>query len=366
MSTISIEKNNLRAVIQAIRKEIELNAHVTLNLNILNVHIEPKPKETGPITDPTRLLPDKFHSETVFDIIARAQKDPWVNLKDAAIELKVHYNTLRKYARFGLIDVEGNQYFGGWSLKRSELERMKSNPDWLKEFQEQIKNKPYPIEEDIFYKKRLEILQEIEDLHKYREPLNPRYAIRHYKGLYQRARRYFGSWYNAIERTGIHYSQVYKKWDSPTGMRGRSSMTKEEWELKRDSLLLKIKKLKEQGLLDNKARRKLDPAVRDYFSGWKNIPDYFEVKHLETNRKKEQILSEVRKLYNQGVPLNFSNMLKNHCRLLGITQYYFGNWPNAIREAGLDYSKIRIRHRKTKKERGLEEENNVQSELLCV
>ncbi len=369
MKTMTIERNGITFTIQATQQEIDLNQHITLIANVLNVQVTPRPKEPTIITDPARLLPDNFHSESIQEVIARAQKDPPLSLYDVAKKLGVHYNTIHKYCRFGLIEVEGDQRFGGWYIKKSEFERIKSNPNWLKEFQEVIKNKPYPSEEDIFYKKRLEILQEIEDLHKYREPLNPSYAIKHYKGLYQRARRFFGSWYNAIERTGIHYSQVYKKWNTSSAFRGRQKMSDEEMQLRGEMLLSKIKNLIKEGQLDYKTRRKLDCLIHSYqLGGWRSIYESLGLKYVEmklgkvyTRRTKENIIADIRNLYNQGVSLKYINMVKNHCALLGAARQKFGNWPNAIKEAGLDYSKIRIRNRHIGTGR-----KNVQSEPLFV
>lgn len=311
---------------------------------------ELRAKQRVPITDPSRLLEDFIHKETVQEIIARAQKDPWLSVRDTAEELGVHFNTIYKYIRFGLIEAKGDRYFGGSCIKQSEVERIKSNSNWLKEFGEIAKDKPFPTPLDIFYKKRMEVFEEIEDLSKYREPLNPVSVKKNHPRLYYRARKYYGSWHKAIEGVGLHPSQVYKNWKPLKWVvPQKPKMTDEEKELKRELLLLKIKNLFKEGRFDNKTRRKFDNAVWNYFGGWKKIYVVLGIKRIR-KRTKKNIVAEIQSLYNRGIRLSFTNMIKNHCALLSSACIYFGNWPNAIKAAGLDYSKIRIRNRRARKE----------------
>lgn len=372
MPTISIEKDNLRAVIQAIRKEIELNSHVTLNLNILNVHIEPKPKEPEIITDPGRMLPDKFHSETVYDIIARTQKDPLLGYKEVANELKVGPQTIRKYCKLGLIEGEHDggrdQTSLGWFIRRSEAEKIKSNPNWLKEFQAAAKNKPYLDPSDIIYSKRVEILHEIEDLRRFREPLNPGNPTKHHKALYARARRYFGSWLNAITVAGIHPSQVYKRWDKSYGFKGRKPLSESKKRERANDLLQKISRWHIEGKLDYRRRRKFDYLVWFYFGGWREVYKLLGLKTFDKKngrhaqiRTRENIIEEIQNLRKMGAPLNYKFMYKTQRALLKAAEKKFrGSWSTAVRAAvpEIDYSKVRLIKERSKE--------NIVAEILSL
>jgi site-specific recombinase XerD len=64
--------------------------------------------------------------------------------------------------------------------------------------------------------------------------------------------------------------------------------------------------------------------------------------------KKEDVLLEIKKIYNQGVRVNCGYMFKNHFALVIAARHYFKNWANAVKQAGLDYSKIRVIRRNAK------------------
>ena len=264
MIAIATREQDLKDIVNALRQEIKVEGSNVI-INILSIE-PPKPK---PITDPRRLLVEK--RESMQEFMARVNKDRWRDLREVAEELGVHYNTIRKYCHFGLIEAEGDQYFGGWAVKQSELERIKSNPNWLREFQEAIKNKPMPDKTEIFHRRRVEIMDEIERLHRDHEPLNPKYAMKHYKGLYQRARRYFGGWVIAIKICNIDFSQVYKKFNSPSGFRGRPKMTEERKQLNKEILILRIRSLVSEGKLTTQMKRKLDHPVINYIGGWTRL-----------------------------------------------------------------------------------------------
>jgi hypothetical protein len=347
MATITIEKENLRAVVEAIHKEIELNSHITLNFNFVNVQVGPRPKE--PITDPSRLLIEK--KESMQDFMARINKDPWLSFREVALELGVCAQIIVKYCRYGLIEGE-NSNVGGWFIRESELKRLKENKNWLKEFQELAKNKPLPDKSEIFHKRRVEIMSEIEWLHREHEPLNPKYAMKHYKGLYSRARRYFGSWFNAISVTGIHPSQVFIHWDKSYGFKGRKPLSDSQKRSRADELLQRINRLLIENKLDCSKRRKLDYKVWFYFGGWREVYKLLGLKTFDRKdgrhaqiRTRKNIIEEIQELYRSGTPLNYKSMYKTHRALLKAAEKKFrGSWSAAVRAAvpDIDYSKVRL------------------------
>ena len=260
MIGIATKQENIRDIINALRQEIKTEGS-NVTINILSISEPPKPRY---ITDPRRLL--EFKPESIQQIIARTSKDPFLSTRDAEKELGVSYNTIIKYLKFGLIEGEHDITLG-WHIRQSEVNRLKENPNWLKEFRELARNKPLPDKSEMFHKKRVEVMDEIEGLWRDHFPLNPRYANKHYGGLYQKARRYFGSWAIAIKICGIDFSQVYKS----MGVKGRPKQTEEQRYLKKYLLFMELNKLAEMGLLNAEAKNRLRSKVREYIGGWKKI-----------------------------------------------------------------------------------------------
>jgi hypothetical protein len=362
MKTITIERNGVSFTIQATQQEVDLNEHISFITNILNVQVNPKPKEPEIITDPRYMLPDKLHSETVQDIIARTKKDPWIDYTEVARELRVSPQTIIRYCRHGVIegDHDGRQDSGsrGWFVRQSEVDRLKTNPNWLKEAQEFVKNKPEPTPSDIIYKKRIEILHEIDTLRKFREPLNPGYADRYYKGLYGRARRYYGSWLNAITVAGIHPSQVYKRWNKSYGFKGRKPLSDSQKRNRADELLQRINRLFVGNKLDYSKRRKLDYNVRFSFGGWRELYKLLGLKTFDKSdktirkiRTRENIIEEIQGLQKQNIPLNYKFIYQQHRSLLKAAEKKFrGSWSAAVRVAipGIDYSRVQLRKKRSR------------------
>ncbi len=264
MIGIATRQQDLKCIIETIRGEIK-NEGQNITINVFSV--EPKPRHPEPITDPRRLLP--FKVESVSEIITRTQRDPWVHFNEAAKELGVTDQTLRKYGRFKCFECNMDPITGGY-LKRSELERIKKNPTWLKDFRAIAKDKPHPATpSDRRYKKRIEIMEEVEQLLKFKEPLNPNYLLKHHAKLYRDGSRYFGSWSVLLRTMYIDPSQVYKYWPREPG--GRPKLSEQQKALRRFQLFQEIRALRDAGIFSGRHRGRLDYQVRKYIGGWTKL-----------------------------------------------------------------------------------------------
>ncbi|MDH7569905.1 MAG: hypothetical protein QHJ73_10000 [Armatimonadota bacterium] len=56
---------------------------------------------------------------------------------------------------------------------------------------------------------------------------------------------------------------------------------------------------------------------------------------------KDEIAMEIRGLYLDGEPLNYTAVEKNHTALLRAACRYFGSWKDAVEFAGIDYGEVR-------------------------
>lgn len=66
---------------------------------------------------------------------------------------------------------------------------------------------------------------------------------------------------------------------------------------------------------------------------------------------KELIIKNIIRLEKQGEDLTSSNIKQIDSPLVGAAVSYFGNWGNAVREAGLDYDKVRKKAKAVRKEK---------------
>lgn len=366
MINIAIKEENLKEALnlfkEALKQELQNEGKITTNIfSILagsknETNSNTTFKRNGIKINFSDLFKDDTALEAIQELVKTTQENSWVNVKEASKILGVHPDTLGRYVRFGLVKTDGDKpvYRDGWHIKRSEIERVKSDPDWLKKFRNYIKQKPIPVKENILSKKREEIIKEIEDLYKHGESLNPMYVIKHRKGLLQRARRYFGSYRKAILSTQVRPNDIYLKLGRKNASETYESKSfAKADEQKRSILLDKIKNLIKSGRLDYKTKRKLDGMVCGYLGGWENVYRLPEIRQLlleerqsKLGKIEKDIIFRIQQLYSQGTPLYRTYMVKNYSTLFWQAVVHFKGYQNAIKEAGLDYSKIRKERKK--------------------
>ncbi len=156
------------------------------------------------------------------------------------------------------------------------------------------------------------------------------------------ARNRFGSWRKAIHAAGLDYSKIQKKHHI------RWSKSKIADEIKRRHAKgLSIKGGDVRGIA-------LYVAALRHFgkNGWakaRTLAGFSSIDPRPWQKwKRENVVSEILALHKAGISLNTAHITQypELERLRTAGRKIFGSWGKAVSAAGLDYSKIRVMHRK--------------------
>jgi hypothetical protein len=152
-------------------------------------------------------------------------------------------------------------------------------------------------------------------------------------GLGGAARRYFGSWEEAVEAAGLNYSKI-----NPFKDRSRRALASElrRWVKKHGPLSWTDMNTRDVALLSSVNRRfgSLEQAAKSL-----RLP-YRSLMPLWT---KDRIKKAIRKRYRQKLPLRSGAVKPDDSALFAAARRYFGSWTKALRAAGYTYGKIKER-----------------------
>jgi len=151
------------------------------------------------------------------------------------------------------------------------------------------------------------------------------------------SRKYFGSWRAAVEAAGFNYDEILqvKRWS-------------------KERVLEEIRQLYEKGedLRPSAVARlcqTLLMAARKFFGGWReaviaagiDYDSYISQKRTSrVEQDKQQIINEIRRLYQEGRIDELSGAWRYHLSLFRKARHRFGSWRKAIEAAGLDYHEV--------------------------
>ncbi|MCE0496828.1 MAG: hypothetical protein LV481_02615 [Methylacidiphilales bacterium] len=187
------------------------------------------------------------------------------------------------------------------------------------------------------------VSDEIRIWHESGKPLYSHYMRQNYQELLAAGIRYFGTWRAAIEATGIPYDSVrkYRDWS-----KGRIIETIQR--LEKDGVDLSFR-----SMMLSKYAPMVYAAIRsNHFGSWKEALSAAGLAPEEIYRYRswddESILSEIRRLKEQGADLSSKKMDETANPLIATARRRFGNWGTAVERAGIDYNSIRRRRRWTR------------------
>ena len=152
--------------------------------------------------------------------------------------------------------------------------------------------------------------------------------------LYSAALRHFGSLENALEEAGL----------------GRSDYEMSTWT--DESVDADIQRLIDEKqhlsmVSVNKKYPSLVKAVRYRYGSWYDALPRFGVDpskvRVRTHRTTDELLDELRSIYESGKPVHCSAMQKSHLRLRSALIKRFNGYDNALRAAGLDPAEYRLK-----------------------
>lgn len=170
------------------------------------------------------------------------------------------------------------------------------------------------------------------------ENLNYAHVAQEEVALLRAATRYFGSWREAIEYSGLNYDDIrrYKTWN-------------------RDRILERIRELHDKGedLSWRHVSTQIDPQLaaaatkRKHFGSWRSAVsaaglDYGQIRRYR-EWDEETIKHKLLELYDEGIDLNAKHMEEYDITLITAARRRFDSWDKALTAAGLDYKKIVLR-----------------------
>jgi hypothetical protein len=184
------------------------------------------------------------------------------------------------------------------------------------------------------------IILEIRRLQRQGVDLSHSAAKRRHQYLVVAARRteHLGSWRAAVQAAGFDYGAVSKH---------------ESWT--KDKIVARIRELQRRGgALSHQEAKQSQPSLVSaassprFFGSWARAVDAagLDYDSVRKTRRwtKDRIVQTIRKLYQEGRPLNNSSMRRIGYRgMMAAARRpaFFGSWEAAIRAAGLDYDQIR-------------------------
>ncbi len=185
-----------------------------------------------------------------------------------------------------------------------------------------------------------EIAMEIRSLFLDGEELNYTSVEKNHLALLRAACRYFGSWKDAVEFSGLDYAKIrkYKAWT-------------------KNKIVDRIKELhrREVDLSWRNVSTKVDPALAaaavrpNRFGGWRAALEAAGLDYDEIRRYREWdetlVIQEVRDLHEAGGACNSRDVQENVPPLFHAARRRFDNWDSTLEAAGLDADTIRKRPR---------------------
>ncbi len=180
------------------------------------------------------------------------------------------------------------------------------------------------------YKKwsREEVIKTIREFRRQGLPLNLGYVARRNYSLAYAARKYIGSWEEAIRMAGLDYEEIKRKniWQP-------EAIKKKIRELAREKKPLNVSYAEHHygGLVG---------AAVNFFGSWRKAIEsagfnYDKIKK-QRNWSEEKVIKEIRKLHRQGVNLKTTREVRRIFRTLHAAAIrYFRSWRAAVAASGI-------------------------------
>ena len=175
------------------------------------------------------------------------------------------------------------------------------------------------------------------------QALYSHYMRQNYQELLAAGIRYFSTWRAAVESAAIPYDSVrkYRDWSKERIVETIQRLEKEGVDLSFRSMML------------SKYASMVYAAIRpNHFGAWKDALSAAGLAPEEIYRYRswddETIISEIRRLNDEGADLSSKKMDETSNQLIATARRRFGNWGTAVERAGIDYSTIRRRRRWTR------------------
>jgi hypothetical protein len=159
--------------------------------------------------------------------------------------------------------------------------------------------------------------------------LNSGHIARTYPAVAYAGRKYFGSWERALTAAGLDYSRIRRKsfWNRPRVVERIRELSRA-----RQPLYVSAAERKYGGLVG---------AATVYFGSWRRAIQAAGLDYLKIKRQREWskklIVSEIRRLQREGLPLGTTIPVRAKYRILHAAAVrYYGSWAAAMKAAHLE------------------------------
>ena len=179
------------------------------------------------------------------------------------------------------------------------------------------------------------VVSRIKERRRAGESLRYRDVEREDCGLLNAARRYYSSWNDALRAAGVDPEKT-------------SAVV--HWSRKR--IVAEIKALqKARKPLNTASMRTINSgllsAARRHFGAWERALKAAgcDVSRIRKRRDwdRRSVAAEIRRLRKRGESLNVATARETHSGLVWAARHYYGTWDRALKAAGMDPKKIRLR-----------------------
>lgn len=181
------------------------------------------------------------------------------------------------------------------------------------------------------------VIEKIRDRSERGLPLNSDAIVHGDEPLMGAARRYFGSWGNAMREAGFD-PEVHRKVSEPT----------KRWD--KATIIANIRELASRGVeLNAHSVKRVDPklvgAGTTHFGSWGKAIEAagfdYEAVRKTAKWSEDDVIATIQSAHKANADLSDNTASALNPGLYGAAYHYFGSWPNAVEEAGIDYELVR-------------------------
>jgi hypothetical protein len=171
-------------------------------------------------------------------------------------------------------------------------------------------------------------------MHRRREPLNPTHLRSTRPYLFRVCGRRFGNYRKAVTAAGIEYTSVAKVLHRP--MPAGEVVTRLQTLFERGKDLRYAPMTRCEPRLLEAARRRFGSYREAVIAAGIAYPPLQPLRHWT----EPFVVKTLRELNRAGVDLRYANIKRCYQPLYQAARYYFGNYVNAVRQAGIDYDRV--------------------------
>ena len=191
------------------------------------------------------------------------------------------------------------------------------------------------------------VVAEIRQLHSEGVDLSASRIVYSHRGLHEAAVKHCGSWDRAMSMAGIALNEYRRKLEGPKQQWSEAQVIDGLRGLDQQGVEMSVKGI---GAADNRlyqAARKLFGGIG---TALERADLHLVEPPPRSTWTREKVVAEIKQLSASGEGLSCSVVVHNHPELVRAARKYFGPWSKALTEAGLNSSMVRKRPPRTEED----------------